>query len=553
MERVRITDPEGEARTIELDPTRDYKIGRSPRNDLVLDDPSLSRIHAELFHSGGAWYIRDRGSANGTFVGETRISAPVSLAPGIRVVVGRSSLEIEGDGRSETHVALMNTPFDTAGATMFSASGPVTGPMSGPGAEIEITQPVARPEALRMLEFIERANLELLAHEPLDVLLPKVIDLIFEAVKPDRAALLALDEQGQLVSRAARADTGSIAISKTIASTVIEQQASILTQDAEGDARFGSRQSVVGLRALMAVPMIDRRGVSGLIYADSRSMERQFDEDDLRLLTVLAKVSAVQIENARLFQVHLEEQRLERELRDAAAIQRRLLPRKSPEIPGYTFHGTSIPCHEVGGDYFGCVPVDAGSFRMALADVSGKGMPAALLMAAFQSTWVARAETGRDLEWLVDGLNAAVEERAPEDRFVTLFAADLDAAKHRLRWANAGHAPPPLLLRASGESEQLFTGNVPVGMFPEFDYEVRELILEPGDTVFACSDGVTDAQDANGNMFGDERLVALLQQLAGRPAGEIVLAVQEAVRSFAGGQDLPDDVTLLALVREGGP
>jgi serine phosphatase RsbU (regulator of sigma subunit) len=545
LDRIRIIDPDGNAETAELDPSREYAVGRSPRGDIVLDDPSLSRRHARLEHRDGVWTIRDCGSVNGTFVGDTRISGPVRLTPGMRVLMGRSALEVEGEAAPRTRVSFSNAPFERAGATMFSAELS----MADPPTLEDATDPGSGPHALRALKFIERANLELLAHEPLDVLLPKVVDLICEAVEPDRAALLVLDEQGRLECRAARGDSASIAISRTIASTVIEERASILTGNAEGDVRFGQRQSILGLRAVMAVPLIDRHGVSGLIYADSRSESRTFTESDLRLLTVLAKVSAVQVENARLFQAQLEEQRLERELGAAATIQKRLLPRRPPAIAGYSIRGMSEPCRGVGGDWFGCVQVSPDRYLIGLADVAGKGMPAALLMAAFQATFVARAEAGNAIDRLVAGLNRAMNEQAPSDRFVTLFACDLDPSKHRLRWINAGHAPPPLCVRANGETEPLVTRNVPLGIVPDFEYEVRELQLEPGDAVFACSDGVTDATDGDGSMFGDERLAEVLRAHAGSDALRLLTEVHTGVQEFAGGVEPPDDVTILAIAR----
>jgi sigma-B regulation protein RsbU (phosphoserine phosphatase) len=277
---------------------------------------------------------------------------------------------------------------------------------------------------------------------------------------------------------------------------------------------------------------------------------RRFDEDDLKLLTVLANVAAIQMDNAILFEEQIEKQRFEREAQAAGYIQRRLLPRETPEIPGYRFHAHNTPCYEVGGDYFDCVPLDEDRWGVVLADVAGKGMGAALLMAGLQATYHAWAETGSSPARLADKIVEAVSKRAPRNRFVTAFFVELIPADHRFQWLNAGHAPAPLLVRASGEVEELPAGGVPLGVFPGFEYPVAEMSLEPGDFVFACSDGITEAENEQGEQFGTERLREMLSSLAGKPAEEIGILVAETVKEYEAGADRSDDLTYIVLQRE---
>jgi sigma-B regulation protein RsbU (phosphoserine phosphatase) len=342
-----------------------------------------------------------------------------------------------------------------------------------------------------------------------------------------------------------------MSISRTIANTVIDKRVSVLTSDAQADERFRSGVSVMaqGIKAVMAVPLWNSKKVIGLIYADSRLTSALFGDEDLRLLTMLANIAAIQIENATLFDEHVEKQRFEREARAAAEIQQRLLPHSNPQIPGYIFEGYNKPCYECGGDYYDCLRLGETRTGIVLSDVAGKGMGAAMLMAVIQATFQAAALPGPQVEELVGQLGRAIERSAPSNRYATLFLVDLDHETHRLRYINAGHAPLPLLVRASGEVQELAAGGMPLGLFPGVNYEVGEIELGPGDSIFACSDGVTDLEDPDEQMFGEERLEQLLAGLAGRPTGEIRKELDARLESFAADTRQPDDLTYVILQR----
>jgi len=399
--------------------------------------------------------------------------------------------------------------------------------------------------------IVERANLELLAHEPMDVLLPKILDQVFEAVKPERVALLRRVD-GALVCRAYRGKDGQeMTVSRTIANTVIDQRVSVLTADAQVDERFAAGASIMseGIQAVMAVPLWNNKEVIGLIYADSRMSSGLFNDEDLRVLTMLANIAAIQIENTSLFAEQLEKKRFETEAKAAAAVQQRLLPLNKPEIPGYVFEWHNTPCYECGGDYYDCLDLGEKRAGIVLADVAGKGMGAAMLMAVIQATVQARADTGSSPEELVSRLGDAISRSAPSNRYATLFFADLDYEAHRMRFVNAGHAPPPLLIRASGELRKLKAGGTPLGMFPGTRYPVEELELGRGDLLFACTDGVTDLEDPDGEMFGEERLLDLMRSLAGHPCEEVRSTLDRELESFAKKARQTDDLTYIILQR----
>ncbi len=176
-------------------------------------------------------------------------------------------------------------------------------------------------------------------------------------------------------------------------------------------------------------------------------------------------------------------------------------------------------------------------------------MGAAMLMAVIQATLQARADTGSSPEELVSRLGDAISRSAPSNRYATMFFADLDYEAHRLRFVNAGHAPPPVLIRSSGELRELKAGGMPLGLFPGTKYPVEELDLGLGDLLFACSDGVTDLEDPDGEMFGDERLMELLKSLSGRQCEEVRSTLDRELESFAKKTRQTDDLTYIILQR----
>ncbi len=553
MAQLIITGSDGKRFTRKLEGGAPLSIGRSSRNDLVLADLSLSRHHAELFSDGEDWLVKDSGSRNGTFLNGRRLEEPHRLAPGDRISLGGCQLEYRTDSLDSGRVMFSDQPMAQEGTVFL----PLNDVMTMPDTAAKVGRRVERKEdtsaRLRKLEVIEKANLELLGHEPTEVLLPKVLDLVARAVKPDRAALLLVEPDGTLECRAFRGEGGEqeMTISRTIARTVLEDHVAILTSDAQSDARFREGASILaqGIHAVMAVPLWNNKEVIGLIYADSRAASSLFADDDLRVLTMLANIAAIQIENARLFEQQVEKQRFEQEARAAADIQRRLLPRQPPDIPGYQMDGYNAPCYEVGGDYFDYLAMDGTRSAVVLADVAGKGMGAAMLMAGLQATFHARLAGKPSPEDLVRQLNEAVSRVAPSNRFVTMFYVELDHTAHTLRYINAGHAPEPILVRAAGGTERLKSGGVPLGILPDVGYPVGSLELAPGDFLFLCSDGVTETVDPKGEEFGEARLERLLVSLAGRPPLAIRQAVEESLEAHAAGAPPPDDLTLVIVQR----
>jgi serine phosphatase RsbU (regulator of sigma subunit) len=298
----------------------------------------------------------------------------------------------------------------------------------------------------------------------------------------------------------------------------------------------------------MAVPLQTAEKVLGLIYVDSPALIREFTEEDLKLLTVMANVAAVRIERARLAEVEQAEKIMAKDLEQAAVIQRGLLPSRAPVIPGLDVAGHNVPCRTVGGDYYDFITYPDGKLGVALGDVSGKAMPAALLVTSLQARLRVLSEDITDVAELITRLNRHTAPNTPSNRFITFFYMVVDPATGELTYCNAGHNPP-YLVRKSGEVEELSEGGLVLGFFAAARYSSARVTLGPGDVVVVFSDGVSEAPNAMLEEFGEERLREVILANQGKTASQIVQAIVKAVDEFEAGAPAADDLTLVVVRR----
>jgi sigma-B regulation protein RsbU (phosphoserine phosphatase) len=266
------------------------------------------------------------------------------------------------------------------------------------------------------------------------------------------------------------------------------------------------------------------------------------------MLGLFANQAAIALENARLHRQALEQERLQRELELAADIQRQLLPSSLPQVEGFEFAGWSRPARHVGGDYYDVRQAQGGGVDLVLGDVSGKGMPAALLVSTLHSALrllLAARPFGADL---VESLNRHIAEASAANKFITLTAARLDPATARVRYVNAGHNPP-LVVRHDGAIEELPPGGLPLGIFAAARYQAADLDLAPGDLLCIFSDGITECESPSGEEFGAERLADLLRAAADRPLADILRRIDQEVVDFAAGGPQGDDQTVVLVRR----
>src|SRR2546429_4439091 len=437
-------------------------IGRSARNDLCIPDPFASRVHAEVRHEGDEYFLQDLGSANGTLYNGAAVDAPITLIRGGRIQIG------------ETEIVFNDGPFPlSSGATMItdnSASVPeATIALSSAdrttsglfeaieGARTQSEETSARRSAKQsdLLALISKVGVALLASVTLNETLEQIVSLVFEAVPADRCMIMMRDEKSpdlkvavaRLRDRAG--EIGEIRISRSVIAEVVANGKAVLTSDTQADPRFAGGTGVLhGVRSVLAVPFGVGQKVFGIIYADSPLAEGRFTEDHLKVLTTLASVAAIRVENARLAEEQLERERLERELQVASEIQQRFQPASAPQVTGYELQGISFPCYEIGGDYYDFIQRSDGRMVVALGDVSGKGTAAALLMSSLHASVHAQVDIHDSLVKTIGAVNRYLVESIPPNRFVTLFYAELDPKSGGLLFFNAApHTPPILHLR----------------------------------------------------------------------------------------------------------
>ena len=482
------------------------------------------------------------GSKNGTFVNNIPLKARLILKPGDRVTAG--------------HIVIVYSPGaadPAAGVVVFEgeSSSPTTSTVvtSLEGALSNQTMAIERggPKASAPMQALIRAGQELSENRPLNELFPVILDLSIQAVNAQRGVLMIL-EGDQLIPRAHKGD--GFRISTAVRDKVLKERCSILVRDAQLDDAFKGRMSIVEqkVHTMMAAPLQTKDRIIGLIYLDSPFILREFTKDDLNLLTVMANIAAVRIENARLAEVEQTERIMARDLSQAAEIQGRMLPDKAPDVPGADLAGFNMACRTVGGDYYDFFTYPDGRVALALGDVSGKGMPASLMMMALQARVQVLAEDPGNLERFMTRINKATCAKCPSNRFITFFFSVFNAATGDLAYANAGHNPP-ILVRASGEAEMLAGGGPVLGILPIAPYSEMHAQLDRGDMIVLYSDGVTEANNPEYDEFDEERFIEVLKAHRTEPASQIVQSVIKALTEFTAGAPQADDITLLVAKR----
>jgi len=392
----------------------------------------------------------------------------------------------------------------------------------------------------------------------LDEVLDKVMDEVIAATRAERGFVMLYDAQRQLTFQVARGldqrtiEDPRFQVSRSVIEKVAREGQAILTSDAQSDNRFSMRESVMilGLRSILCVPLKSKDTVLGIIYVDNRLQAGIFTQADLELLTAIAASASIAIENARLYQVAVEKGRMERELQMARRVQTSLLPSTAPDIPGWEIATRWIPAREVAGDYFDFIEHPDGGLGIVIADVTDKGMHAALFMAATRS--IVRASvygTALPAE-AISQANRVICDDAAATLYVTLVYAHLELESGKVTYVNAGHNPPLYYQtqRPDQVSELTRTGML-LGVEPAVDFQQQELWLQPGDFILLYTDGINEAVNAAFEQYGTRRLKELAIQYSSASAGEILEKLLESVDRFTNTDTLFDDITLILVKR----
>ncbi|KPK64411.1 MAG: hypothetical protein AMK73_04670 [Planctomycetes bacterium SM23_32] len=394
-----------------------------------------------------------------------------------------------------------------------------------------------------------------------DELLNKILDKLFEVFpETGRGFIILRDpDTGQLTPRAVKkAKPGEgdqeerLQISGTIIEYVLEQKQAVLSADAMSDERFPTSQSILDfeMRSVMCAPLMYESEVLGFILLDTQQIAGNYDEEGLTLLANIANQAALSIANARLHAQLLRRERLEQDLRNARRIQNSFLPKEPPHVGGYEFvdwYGTAL---EVGGDFYDFIELPDDEVLVVVGDVSGKGITAALMMAQMASNVRFLAGVRPEPAALLSRLNQVALNSAT-DMFVTILVMFINCREHTVRLSNAGHCYP-MLRRPNGDVKRIEGGNgFPIGITQDADFPETGFSIEPGSVICAFSDGIIEAMNEEGQLFGYKRLSRSMAEADGAPE-DVVKNIQRAIREHAGGAAQSDDLTLVCIGRTNG-
>ena len=535
-------------------------IGRHPDCDLVLDLPAVSRQHAAVVVSADGATIEDLRSRNGTVVNGTSLAGRRRLLPGDEIgICGQRLIYVDETAAPDPSAAgcVLDTGFDDDEPAFSNESDAMI------VSELALPRPAAAGARGKHAEATLRAVLGISRSigpsTSLSEVLPRLLDGLLEAFpQADRGfVLLVQPSTGRMTLRARRlkgADAGPVRLSRTLIDRVATSGQAILSADASSDTRFRANESVlVGrIRSVMCVPVSRGDGrLLGVIQLDSRDLRAGFDNDDLEVLAGVAGQVAQAIERAMTHDEEVEREQLNRDLEIAHRVQQGLLPSRPPDVPGYEIFDYYEAARHVGGDFFAYVPLAGDRLAVVLADVSGKGVAAALLMAALSADVRYCLASEPDLAQAISRINESFLRGGWDDRFATLVVAVLDPASHVVTICNAGHLPVFVRTAEGGvRAVSSDLGGLPLGMQAGHSYHSCTLELAPGEAFLVCTDGVTEAMDHEGRCYGIDRLeVALgLPIESAASLGKRILADIDRHTAGAPGSD---DVCLVCVRRAG--
>ncbi len=517
-----------------------FSVGRKVDKDLVIPDPRVSRDHALIVAENGDFFVVDQGSKHGTYVNGERVQ---------RQRLQRND-RVEFGVRDVAYVIFspQHATSNTAREFLSQISG------------IQISTETTDLEKLTL--FLEAAR-KLNTVGVLDEILVTMVDTTLKLIRAERGYVFLKDEEGNLRLAAGRNSKGEALLDdKTISHSILDEalksNSEFLFTDTSQSLDLAVRQSIVAydLRTVICMPLrkpqvqtsrdtpvisSNSQEVTGALYLDSRFASRDISSVSHDILRVIATEAASLIENARLVQAEEVSRRYQQELAIAASIQQRLMAVTIPEVPFAKMRGRNLSCKEIGGDFFDVVNTEDG-LAVVLADVSGKGVSAAVLASTLQGMVYAHLIARMPLTDIMASVNRFFTQKHLGEKYATVLITKI----HRdgeLEYVNCGHVPP--LLVSGSQVSRPQHGNLPVGLLADATYESDRVHLKPGDRFILVTDGVTEAENARGDFYDNERLEAVA---AVSPTLEDIFA---SVSSFCEGNPLGDDCTVVELLYTG--
>ena len=544
--KLTVVDTSGGRRELEV--TRSpFRIGRLPDCDLSLRDSRVSRNHAQILLEDGKYFIEDLESRHGLIINGKKAQRH-ELRPADCVEFGSED-----------------------SYKVFVGEEPA---FSAPLMEKVAAMPTAKgPGNLGQLSAVLDVALALQSSLAVDDVLDAAVDAALVVTRAERGFLMLVQDDGELQTKVARDRNGKILAEEDlrvplgVIRKALDSRRDLLSMTTSpsdlgtGSFEKGGTAEALALRSVFCVPLVRirvgqqhetsvlsaRQDTLGVLYMDSRESELSTGNREL-LQTLAIEISTV-LENARLLEEERQKHDLEQELRIARDIQQSMLPPKMPAEGWLLADGSSEACQQVGGDYFDVIQLSPDHWATVLADVSGKGVSAALLTSLIQGAFFATATLDAGLSEVVARINNYICERSRSAKFATVFYSVIER-DGLVRWVNAGHCPT-FLVRAGGEVESLEPTSFPIGLFPDSEFPQQQCRLAPGDKLVIYSDGVSEAQNFSAEQFGEDRLKEVVARNASQMPGELFQTIQREINSFTAGASQRDDLTLLVLGYQG--
>jgi phosphoserine phosphatase RsbU/P len=510
-----------------------FTLGRSSECDLCVASPEISRAHALIDRDADGYFVRDTGSRHGTFVNGMRITT-TRLRSQDQIALGTPDHTLVFDVQeSDTSTRSLLAQFTQTGLSTLL-------PASNTSSDLET------------LALFLKAAQSLSQHGARADVLSTMLEYTIRLTGAERGFVFLGDNAETLRFECGQErNCAPIATPSLVSHSVLREAANsklaFLFSDSFESGAIGHESLILSaIRNVVAIPLRSRSSsqLLGLLYLDSRAATHDFTRTRREILEAIASQATTLFENLRMLDAEREYILLRKELEIAATIQRQILPQNLPEFPYVRFGARTIPCTGIGGDFYDIVPV-AGGFAAIVGDVSGKGIPAALLGAMAQGMFHAQMASGATLVDAVQRLNSFIVERAPGEKYVTLVALryfESPSNGTQLELVNGGHVSP-LVVRAGGEVETITDGDPPVGLFGFVHFHGIPLRLDPGDRILLLTDGITEAEDVNGTQFGPDSLAHYL----GEP--DAVDALFRGLEQFCMGTRPQDDQTVLTVER----
>jgi phosphoserine phosphatase RsbU/P len=529
-----------------------YIIGRKPENDFPIPHKTVSRKHAqiEVSANGKICSLTDLGSHNGTTVNNLSIKSTIKVLPGDTIQFGQTEFQIsEADQSDQLQTPMPKTKLasvDPQQSVVMSIDETMR-PLPRKATDL----PDLLPTILQMAKLTGLADSK-------DELLDRCLKMISRVIPAERYVILFVSEDQDDVYTAAslipdKSNPSELQLSRTIINEIITNKTSVLISDAKADPRFAEKKSIVmsEIKSAIAVPLFDEGKVLGVLYADTTNPLHSYSDDYLRVFAIFGNITASRLLNYSLLQERQAKEVLDAELKKAATIQRSLLISKVPEIDGYKIDAFLEQSRSVGGDLYDIKCLNDGRVLILIADVSGKGMGASLLMSNILAAFrILYEEKEFNLIDAVSKVSNGLCEYNKTSNFATLFVGLLDPTNNTLNYVNAGHNPP-LHVSQDGQLQFLEATGMMIGAFDFATWEEKTLELASNDLIYMFTDGVTEAdRTGEGDQFEDENLERIIVSIKDKSTGEINEVIMREINEFMGDAPRSDDITMITLKRD---